>query len=646
MCTSSKLPTILTPLPLGSILPQGWLLRQLELQANGLTGQLGDIWEDVGNNSAWLGGTGEDWERGPYYLDGLLPLAYLLANEALIGKVNQWVESILASQQENGQFGPQTNDDWWPRMVACKVLIQHAEVTNDSRVLPFLLRYFAYQSKYLPSRPLESWGKARGAEAVLPILWAYTQDPSSELLDLAELLLDQTDDWHQHLTQDLSPFPTKTFSHLNHGPNVAMGLKTTAVAAQVNALRTANANPYSEALKESRAEIDRLESLHGLVHGIFSGDEWIAGREPHHGVETCQVVEYMYSMENLTCIYGKSDFADRLELAAFNLLPAAFDPQMLAHQYHQQANQVLVSVEQRGWSYSGDDANIFGLEPNFGCCTANYHQGWPKYAASLWAATSDGGLAAISYSPCSVNTELPAGTFKMNIETNYPFDTEVRIDIVQAPSQSVPLKLRLPQWCEDPSVSLNDEQIISDQVDDFLVIERQWEAGDTLVLSLPARPRLIERDRGAVGVRLGPLVMVFCPGENWVPVPGAPGLAEWTVSPRRGWNYGLVVTESDKQQYDQTGRPRATKPEKWTVERREPGAVPFSLESVPVIIRVSGSRLPDWNLVNGSAGPVPSSPVAEELPIEDIPLVPYGSARIRIAEFPVAIPNATSISFA
>ena len=43
------------------------------------------------------------------------------------------------------------------------------------------------------------------------------------------------------------------------------------------------------------------------------------------------------------------------------------------------------------WTSNGPESNLFGLEPNFGCCTANMHQGWPKFASSLWMATPDGG---------------------------------------------------------------------------------------------------------------------------------------------------------------------------------------------------------------------------------------------------------------
>jgi len=54
-------PTAFIALPLGAVKPKGWLLDQLRVQANGLTGHLDEIWADVGPTSGWLGGSGESW---------------------------------------------------------------------------------------------------------------------------------------------------------------------------------------------------------------------------------------------------------------------------------------------------------------------------------------------------------------------------------------------------------------------------------------------------------------------------------------------------------------------------------------------------------------------------------------------------------
>src|SRR5579875_1046326 len=154
-------PNAFYQLPLGSVRPAGWLRRQLEIQATGLGGHLDETWADVGPNSGWLGGTGESWERGPYFLDGLIPLAYLLNDDRLKAKAQRYIDWTLTHQAANGMIGPPANNDWWPRMVMLKALAQYEEATGDPRVIPGMSRYFDHQLEALPARPLQDWGKFR-----------------------------------------------------------------------------------------------------------------------------------------------------------------------------------------------------------------------------------------------------------------------------------------------------------------------------------------------------------------------------------------------------------------------------------------------------------------------------------------------------
>ena len=607
-----------TELPLGDVRPAGWLRSQLLLQAAGHTGRLAAVWPDVGSSSAWLGGDGEDWERGPYFLDGLVPLAHVLDDADLLAQAQTWVTAILAGQRADGQFGPESNDDWWPRMVALKVLTQHADATGDPAVPEFLARYFRYQAAELPHRPLMNWGRVRGADNVLSVLWLHGRTGDPSLLDLAELLLEQTADWHGHLVRDLPEEPTRSFTQLNHSVNVAMGIKSEAVRWLLDGDDTRR--------ERSTQQLEALGRLHGMVHGTFSGDEWLAGRDPHHGVETCLVVEQMFSLQQMVRIFGNGELIDTLELLAYNLLPAACDPEMLSHQYLQQANQVRATVEARDWTYSSDDANIFGLEPHFGCCTANLHQGWPKLVRSLWMATPDGGLAALSYAPCTVRTVTPQGQrLEVDVETQYPFEEEVRIT-VRAPG-TFPVRLRVPAWCTSARLTVAGQDVGVD-VSGWVVVQRTWTAGDVIQLTLPMTVRTVPRDRGAVGVRLGPLVLAASPGENWQPVPNAPGLAEWQVLPRTSWNRGLLLHGDD-------GESRLSR---WSIRRQPVGEVPFTLAAAPVEVWAQGARVRAWGLQQGSAGPVPDSPVISDQPLEQVRLVPYGNARLRITEFPVIVP--------
>src|SRR4051812_28920110 len=79
------------PLPMGSIKPAGWLKDQLRIQADGLSGHLDEFWPDI-KESAWFGGKAEGWERVPYWLDGLVPLAYLLDDATLKARVKRSID--------------------------------------------------------------------------------------------------------------------------------------------------------------------------------------------------------------------------------------------------------------------------------------------------------------------------------------------------------------------------------------------------------------------------------------------------------------------------------------------------------------------------------------------------------------------------
>jgi len=165
---TNRPPLVATPfaaLPLGSVQPLGWLLTQCQLQRDGLTGNAETVYaSDLGTNSAWLGGTGDNWERGPYYFKGLVVLAYTMNDSGLKQKAQKWMDWLLNHQGPDGYIGPTANNDWWPRMVATYALRDYYEATADVRVPTVLSNYFRYMLANLPGRPLSDWGKARAGD--------------------------------------------------------------------------------------------------------------------------------------------------------------------------------------------------------------------------------------------------------------------------------------------------------------------------------------------------------------------------------------------------------------------------------------------------------------------------------------------------
>ena len=78
------------------------------------------------------------------------------------------------------------------------------------------------------------------------------------------------------------------------------------------------------------------------------------------------------------------------------------------------------------------------MEPNFGCCTANMHQGWPKLVQSLWMASRDGGLVAVVYAPNEVRTVAGGVPVTITEDTEYPFRDTITFTIESRAARGVP----------------------------------------------------------------------------------------------------------------------------------------------------------------------------------------------------------------
>ncbi|MBM4457995.1 MAG: hypothetical protein FJ011_09565 [Chloroflexi bacterium] len=636
------------PLPLGNIRPLGWLARQLRIQADGLSGHLDEFWPDI-KESRWFGGQAEGWERAPYWLDGFIPLAFVLDDPTLKARAARHVDFILAHQQEDGWLGPvemagpagagpTLRYDVWGLMLALKALAQYGDATGDERVASAIEKCLRAIDRHIDRQPLFNWGQFRWFETLFAIYWLWEKNQESTvkrqtasvvgqwLASLAIKLHAQGFNWSEFFRRwpITEPTPRRRWNYMGHVVNNAMAVKSPALWWRLTGDEADRAAAYDI--------FEKLDRYHGMVTGMFTGDECLAGRRPTQGTELCAVVEYAFSLETLLSVFGDPIFSDRLERVIFNALPATFSPDMWAHQYDQQVNQVECSIlPDRNWNTNGPESNIFGLEPNFGCCSANLSQGWPKFASHLWMRTPDGGLAAAAYAPSRVSVELAGVSVTVALETDYPFREELRFTVTAERGVRFPLLLRIPGWAKVASLQVQGEEAVAPRAGAFHRIEREWEGTCEIVLTLPMAPALLAGHNAAVAIERGPLVYALKIGEEWRQVNQErphrePPHADWEVYPTTPWNYALAVSA-------------ATLAEDVVFQEHPMGDLPFSPDGAAVSATVKGRRVPGWAMENGSAADVPASPVAAAGPLEELTLIPYGCTNLRITEFPATEPD-------
>ncbi|GAB1415377.1 hypothetical protein MASR2M117_07830 [Paludibacter sp.] len=606
-------------LPIGSVKAEGWLYNQLMLQKNGLTGHAETLYNhknDLGPDCDWLGGTGDSWERAPYYTKGLVALAYVLDDAELKTKAQKWVDWSLNNQRRNGYFGPQNNNDWWARMPMLYAIRDYYDATGDSRVIPFFTKYFQYQNANIESQPLSSWGKSRAGDNIDIVFWLYNRTGDAFLLELADKLHNQAYPWTNIFTNNLFNQFLRDFQP-KHNVNVPQAMKMPVVYYQ-----------KSKATADKEAYVKGREHLmcdHGQPFGMQSGCEMLAGRSSMTGLELCSVVEQMQTSEISQMILGDATIGDQLEMVAYNALPGGLSYDIKGLQYYQQANQVISKHGYTGMAQNYDNGNMPGPFSGYGCCRFDFHMGYPYFVKTMWAATSDNGLAIMAYGPSKVTAKVADGAeVTIKETTNYPFNERISLSVTLAKKTLFPLKLRIPAWCNAPEIKVNGKAQTGIIKGEFYTINRSWSNNDEVSIYLPMDLIVDEEVNNSISIHRGPLVFSLKIEEDWrAKNDYGNGFKENEVLPLSAWNYALVIDKNNPSNTIQV------------VENQMPD-LPYNQTTTPVQLKVSAKKLNSWVYAHNGRLAIdpPFSPVESNFRDEQVTLIPYGAQTLRVTCFP------------
>jgi len=616
-------PTQFMKLPIGSITPGGWLRKQLELDAGGIVGQMPKLSDYLKfENNGWVDpkGTG-GWEELTYWLRGYGDLGYVLKDESIIKEAKHWIDGVLSSQRADGWFGPEGartsldgGPDLWPHMPMLNALRSYQDYSGDPRVIPFLLKFFKYQDTLPAEVYKRGWGAVRWGDNIDTVYWLYNRTGEAWLLGLATKM-------HENSADYTNGIPTW------HNVNLAQGIREPGEYWQQAA------DP--KFLRATYRDYDTVMGLYGqFPGGGFAGDENCRPgySDPRQGFETCGWVEFMHTFEMMTRITADPFWADRCEDIAFNSYPAALDPEHRGTHYITSANSIELDLAGKHESqFANGDMPMQAFMPgvhNYRCCPHNLGMGWPYYAEELWLATADEGLCASMYSQSSVKAKVKGGAdITVQEDTGYPFRDTIKFTIKSSNSVSFPLYLRVPRWCEGPTVHINGVSIgVQAPPLSYIVINRQWKSGDRIDLKLPMRVtvRIWDKNHNSVSLNYGPITFSADIKEKWESVKGPDAWPAFEVKPESPWNYGLAL--------DPARSDRGVKVVKITGSVPD---MPFIQSAAPVTMQVKARRIPEWQAdADNVVGLLQQSPVQSNQPLETITLVPMGCARLRITAFP------------
>ena len=590
------------------IKPDGWLKRQLEIQAEGLSGNLDKVWRDV-RDSSWIGGTAEGWERVPYWLDGFVPLSYLLDNEDMKARAKKYIDAIISFQQPDGWICPCSEEnratyDNWAVILISKTLTVYYECSGDERIPDVLYRVMKNFYDLLKEEKIKlfDWGKYRWFEAFIAIEFLGERYGEQWIDDLAHILREQGVDYNT-LT-DKWKEPLYAWSWDTHIVNLVMMLKYEAVSKDILG------EEYTDAAEGLYGILDRYN---GTPVGLFTGDECLSGISPIHGTELCAVVEQMYSYELLFACTGDRKWAERLEILAFNALPATISDDMWTHQYVQLSNQIACK-RFPGRSFFGtnnSEAHLFGLEPNYGCCTSNMHQGWPKLTLAAFM-HKDGAVI----NSLAVPSVLDSDEIYVRLTTDYPFKNSFKYEI-EARSD-IDFIVRIPTF----ALALKVDGKLWEDTSDIIVSLKAGERRE-MTVEYTAEPYFEKRPGELVSAKCGSLVFsVPIEYEEKMYEYEKDGVerkfpyCDYELLPKSDWAFAYCG-------------------DVLSLEEKDVSDIPFSSQTPPVVLKTDVCSI-DWGYEKGydslcAEFPRSRKPIGEDKMIE---LYPYGCAKLRMTELP------------
>ena len=612
--------------------PQGWLQTLLQRQHDGLTGHPEALSYPY-NTCLWAGeisrsdeSYGDNWwryEQTAYYTDGLLRLGYELDAEEMVSKAMEGIEYTLAHPDEEGRLGNSTLVGiTWPMSVFFRVLQAKYEHDGDARIPAALEKHYL---NFTPEELACGIVGGRNIISIEGILWTYGKTGNPKLLQLAEeawaiqgmfavdetaILSDEPFYMHSVTFCEMLKLPLLLYAYT--GKQHYLDLAMTAVR-----------------------KVER-ESM--LPDGVPSSAEFLLGDDIDISHETCDIVDFTWTLSHYLAVTGEAEWADKMEKAIYNAGLGCITKDFRSLQYFSSVNQFIATGTSNHNIYKhGSTWMAYRPTHETECCSGNVNRMLPNFVSRMWMTDKEGGAVAVLYGPSMATFPTEKGNVTITCETNYPFGEALTFKVSGDEGASIPLTLRIPTWCSHSSIEVNGSPVdIYMPAGTFAKVSSAVKDGDVITLTLPMPVEKKTLTGQGVYFQRGPLLFSYAipqqkteDTEEYACMHGKkpenPDFKCWNITPTGDFNYA----------YADDGQPLVVS---YPAIEEIGGTIPYDLRYTPVNVRIPVKQI-EWSLVDDRY--TPALPEQGHLTLlnnvtQYLDLVPYGCTELRLTVFPDA----------
>ena len=257
--------------------------------------------------------------------------------------------------------------------------------------------------------------KVRNIVNVEGLLWTYAHTGDKRLLDLAEAAWNLREPRPPEKKNELAPKNCANNDAIHmHGVSYCEEMKVPMILYSY----TGKKEYLNQAVNVER----KLVRDHMLPDGCPTSAERTLGNSVHICHETCDAVDYTWSLGYFLETTGDAAYADRIERCVFNAGFGAIADDFRALQYFSNVNQfIATSNSDHNPQNYGTTWMQYRPTHETECCAGNVNRILPNYISRMWLKDKDGGSVAALYGP----SEVDFGWAKIKEETDYPFDGKV-----------------------------------------------------------------------------------------------------------------------------------------------------------------------------------------------------------------------------